>query len=86
MSVNDPRATGWEYYGLMIRPTGHEPVTVNMVMGEAVQWGRPEQGGWELMMPFLIDTPEPGCVTVLLKRPVSSLVRTEIPAPFLELR
>lgn len=88
MSVNDPRPTGWEYYGLMIKPTGAEPVTVNVVMREVAEWSRPEHGGWELMLPFMADTPEPGAVTVLLKRPLSTLVttRTEIPAPFLELR
>lgn len=63
-----PRDSGWEYMGREILA----PAALDKIMAEAVANGRPENGGWELMLPPF--TGAAGNLVLIFKRPLSNLV------------
>lgn len=66
--LRQPRSTGWEYIGRQLKGPA---VSVGQIMQEAVINGIPDNGGWELMLPW---TPLPnGDVILMFKRPLANV-------------
>lgn len=72
---DDRRSTGWEYTILQV----DEPASYMTIVQHAVARGLPENGGWELIVPWqMLPT---GGAMVLFKRPMSAILTATTVTP-----